>query len=294
MEWGGARGGAWDVAPRCHVSNWIWSRRCWIGLFYCTVLSRCSPSVVVISLLTAKGGFVPYLPALKEGTDSPKAPAFFFVLLTDSKNSGFTVLDSAHLMQENLICVRVIASVTHRARGIPVLVQPSPLLLVQSTSNIWRWRVCWQLIQPILIKGRVLMSLCHAPVTSDPVTRNPRAQELAAQRVFFCWIRNDQILKSNLTLQVISVGEDVGLFRSDEDGGRNFCYQFACGEQPKAYVIAVTGTRRHRWRESEMEVCSTAILLNWRSPNEGAKAHFEGNKKPAWRIWGFFFCFFFF
>lgn len=45
---------------------------------------------------------------------------------TDSKNSGFTVLDSAHLMQENLTCVRVITSVTHRARGNPVLVQSSP------------------------------------------------------------------------------------------------------------------------------------------------------------------------
>lgn len=59
--------------------------------------------------------------ALKGGFDS--LSSFFS---TDSKNSGFTVLDSAHLMQENLTCVRVITSVTHRARGNPVLVQSSP------------------------------------------------------------------------------------------------------------------------------------------------------------------------
>lgn len=48
------------------------------------------------------------------------------------------------------------------------------------------------------------MTLCHAPVTSDPVTLNPRAQEHAAQHIFW-WTGNYQIIKLNLTLWVIFV-----------------------------------------------------------------------------------------
>lgn len=87
-------------------------------------------------------------------------------------------------------------------------------------------------------------------------------------------------------------GKHVGLLGSDEDGGRNFHYQSVCGEHRNTYITAVVETRRHSWRESEMELCTTGILLNWRSLNEGAKAHFERNKKPFschrnQRIWVF-------